>query len=177
MKEIWMKYVGVNLDDYLIEEKMHELCIQLGYKPKENEPYEDLFYRIFLNKIEPNLGIENPVIIYNYPAQMASLARLNQEDPRYAERFELYANGIELANAFSELTDSVEQEKRLLEEKKLRQKLNKDVYDIDHEFVSSLTEIKSAAGIALGVDRLIQVLLGCKNIDEVLVLPMSLLIN
>ena len=111
------------------------------------------------------------VFIYNYPAQMAALAKLSNEDPRYAERFELYINGVELSNAFSELTDAEEQKKRLEMERELRQKLNKPVYDIDEEFIKAVALMPPSAGIALGVDRLIMSLLGCQNINDVLVLP------
>lgn len=174
MKELWKKYAGVHLDDYLEKEKMAELCREKGYTPEADEAYENLFYRIFLNEIEPKLVERGAMIIHHYPAQMAALARLSKEDPRYAERFEVYVNGIELANAFSELTDSKEQRKRLEEERELRKKLGKDVFDIDNEFVEAVGHLPECAGIALGVDRLVQILTGCKDINDVLVLPTSL---
>ncbi len=174
MKDLWQEYTGVNLDDYLEKEKMAALCRAKGYNIEEDEAYENLFYRIFLNEIEPKLAERGIVIVHHYPAQMAALARLSKEDPRYAERFEVYINGIELANAFFELTDPVEQRKRLEEERELRKKLGKDAYDIDEEFVEAVGKMPECAGIALGVDRLVQVLTGCKNIDDVLVLPASL---
>ena len=106
---------------------------------------------------------------------MAALAKLSDKDKKYAERFEVYINGMEIANAFSELTDSKEQLRRLKEEQALRQAQGKDVYDIDMEFVEALKTMPRSAGIALGVDRLVQVLAGCQNIDNVLVLPMSIM--
>lgn len=169
MCDLWQKYVEVNLDDYLETNKMYELCKSFGYNASEDETYEELFYRIFLDKIETKL-IE-PTIVYNYPAQMASLSKLSDEDSRYAERFEIYINGIELANAFSELTDANEQLKRLEEEKEERKKLGLDVYDVDKEFIKALKTIPKSAGIALGVDRLVMILGGCKNINDVIVLP------
>jgi len=174
MKELWRKYVKVNLDDYLTKEKMWQLCLEKGYKPKKNESYEELFYRIFLNYVEPRLGRGVPTIVYEYPAPMASLSQLCKQDPRYAERFELYFNGIELANAFSELTNAVEQKKRLLEERKYRREHGLAVYDIDTEFIKALEiGLPKCAGIALGVDRLIMAILGCQNINNVIVLPVS----
>jgi len=173
MKELWKKFVDVNLDDYLTNEKMFELCVEKGYNAKEDESYEDLFYRIFLNEIEPKLNEMGNVIVYNYPAQMAALSKLSETDPHYAERFEVYINGLELANAFSELTDSEEQLKRLKEEHELRKKLGKDVYEIDMEFIEALKTMPPSAGIALGVDRLVQVFGGCQNINNVITLPAS----
>ena len=171
MWDLWKKYVGADLNDYLEKDQMFALCAQKGYKPDNDEKYEDLFYRIFLNEIEPKL-IE-PTIAHHYPAQMAALSVVSKDDPRYAERFEVYIDGLELANAFTELTDADEQLRRLTEEQKLRQIYGKDVYDIDLEFIEALKTMPPSAGIALGVDRLIQVLLGCQNINNVLVLPMS----
>ena len=170
MRDLWQKFAGVNLDDYLEKEKMFSLCLDKEFKPSEDESYEDLFYRIFLNMIEPQLN--GYYIVHHYPAQMAALAKLS-DDERYAERFEVYVNGIEIANAFSELTDAKEQKARLVEERKLREKLGASVYNIDEDFVDAVDILPKCAGIALGVDRLVQVLLGCQNIDNVLVLPAS----
>ncbi len=174
MKDLWQEYVNVNLDNYLEKENMAALCTDMGYNIEEDEAYENLFYRIFLNEIEPRLAERGVVIVHHYPARMAALARLSKEDPRYAERFEVYVRGIELANAFSELTDPGEQRKRLEEERELGKKMGKDVYDVDEEFIEAVGKMPECAGIALGVDRLVQVLTGCKNINDVLVLPASL---
>ncbi len=175
MRDLWQEYVGVNLDDYLEDKKMLELCLEKGFKPELDESYEDLFFRIFLNIVEPELAKLGAVIIHHYPAQMAALAKISKEDPRYAERFELCIDGIELANAFSELTDADDQLKRLEKERILRKKLNKDVYDIDGDFIEAVEKMPECAGIALGVDRLVQILLGCQEINDVIGLPGSVL--
>lgn len=177
MRDLWRKFIGVNLDEYLNKEKMFELCVLRGYKPERNEEYEDLFYRIFLNEIEPHLGKEKPVIVHHYPMQMAALAKQSFQEAGYAERFEVYIGGLELANAFSELTDPDEQLRRLEEEKNKRKELKKDVFDIDKEFVEAVANMPESAGIALGIDRLVQLFTDCKNIDDVIVLPMSKLVN
>ncbi|MFH1947062.1 MAG: EF-P lysine aminoacylase EpmA [Candidatus Magasanikbacteria bacterium] len=173
MKELWKDIVNVDLDDCLNSEKMLELCVARGFKPEVGESYEELFYRIFLDEIEPKLVNMGNIIIHHYPAQMASLSKLSEKEIGYAERFEVYINGIEIANAFTELTDADEQLKRLQEEQLERKKLGKEVYEIDAEFIEALKTILESAGIALGVDRLIQVLLSCKNIDDVIILPAS----
>jgi lysyl-tRNA synthetase class 2 len=124
-----------------------------------------------LNEVESHL--KEPVIIHHYPAQMAALSELSEEDPGYAQRFELYIGGIELANAFTELTNAEEQQKRLQSEQAQRISLRKETYNIDIEFIAAVKRMPKSGGIALGVDRLVQILSGCKNIDDVLPLPAS----
>ncbi len=177
MRDLWKKYSDVNLDDYLTRDSMWMLCAQKRYKPAPTESYEDLFFRIFLNEIEPHLGIDNPVIVHHYPLPLAALAKKSDTDHGYAERFELYAGGMEIANAFSELTDANEQMARLIKEKEERRALGKVVYDIDLEFIEALKTMPPSAGIALGIDRLVQLFTGCKNINDVIVLPASKLFN
>ena len=172
MKELWQKTIHVNLDNYLTQSTMFHLCTERGYDVENNESYEDLFYRIFLNEIELTLS-DGAHIIYNYPAPMAALAKLSETNHGYAERFEVYIDGMEIANAFSELTDAEEQLQRLKEEQALRKRLDKTVYNIDMDFIDAVGKLPTCAGIALGVDRLVQVLTGCKDIDDVLVLPSS----
>jgi lysyl-tRNA synthetase class 2 len=173
MREAWQKYAGVNLDEYLEREDLLALCENKGYKPQKDESYEDLFFRIFLNEIEPHLGKDKPTILHHYPACMAALSRLSPVEPKYAERFEVYVGGLELANCFSELVDSAEQLERLKSEQIHRKNLGKSVYEIDQEFVEALKTMPPSAGIALGVDRLVQLFTGCKNINNVIVLPAS----
>lgn len=137
------------------------------------ERYEDRFFKIFLNDIEPHLGRERPTILYDYPAPLAALARLKPDDPRYAERFEVYARGLELANAFSELTDAAEQRHRLTEEQALRRTLDKPVFPLDKNFLDAVSRMPPATGIALGVDRLLMLLAGTNNIEDVILFPAS----
>ncbi len=172
MKDLWQECVGVNLDDYLNRENLLKLCQSKNYNPSEDENYETLFYRIFLNEVETKLKNRN-IIIFNYPEIMASLSRVSIDSPGYAERFEAYIDGVEICNAFGELTDGQEQEKRLLAEKQERQKQGKTVFAIDEQFISVLDKMPATSGIALGVDRLVMVLLSCQNIDNVITLPMS----
>jgi lysyl-tRNA synthetase class 2 len=116
-------------------------------------------------------GVLRPMIMYDYPAQMAALARRKPTDPRYAERFEVYVAGIELANAFSELTDPREQLSRFRAEQKLRKKLGRIVYPIDMDFIRALRHMPPAGGVALGVDRLVMLLTDAKRIEEVMLFP------
>ena len=169
MKEVWQKFINVNLDDYLEVNSLKKLAGDRKYKVDDSDAYEDLFFKIFLNEIEPHLGNETPVFVYDYPARMTSLSRLCEHDSRYAERFELYIGGLELANAYGELTDAEEQKNRLENDKELRAKLGKAIWPVDPDFISALRSgIASAGGIALGVDRMVLLFTGAKDLNEVI---------
>ena len=127
----------------------------------------NLFDEIMVQDIEPNLGVEKPTFIYDYPVERGALARLKKEDPTVAERFELYIGGLELANGFSELVDSKEQRKRFHAENKNRRSLGKRIYSMPDKFLAELDDMPPSAGIALGVDRLVMVFLDSETIDEV----------
>ncbi len=128
---------------------------------------ENLFDEIMVQHIEPNLGAGKPTFIYDYPAQRGALARLKQEDPTVAERFELYIGGLELANGFSELIDSEEQKGRFHAENENRRSNGKPIYSMPEKFLAELDDMPPSAGIALGVDRLVMVFWDAKTIDEV----------
>jgi len=127
----------------------------------------DLFDEAIVCHIEPRLGTKKPTFLYDFPAGRGSLARLKKENPALAERFELYVAGLEIANAFSELTDAEEQRKRFGLEENIRRSLGKPPYPVPNRFLDELENMPQAAGIALGVDRLVMVLLDAEKIDEV----------
>jgi lysyl-tRNA synthetase class 2 len=127
----------------------------------------NLFDEVMVQEIEPNLGEERPIFIYDYPAQRGALARLKREDPTVAERFELYIGGLELANGFSELIDSAEQRERFRIENRNRQSLGKPIYSMPEKFLAELDDMPPSSGIALGADRLVMVFLDVETIDEV----------
>jgi lysyl-tRNA synthetase class 2 len=128
---------------------------------------QDLFDEIMATQIEPQLGQRQPVFLYDYPACRGALAKLKPEDTRYAERFELYIGGVEICNAFSELTDPVEQRARFQHEQRQRRKAGKPVYPLPEKFLTALKDLPAAAGNALGMDRLIMVFADMKQIDDV----------
>ena len=129
---------------------------------------QDRFDFDMATKIEPNLPKE-PLFLTDYPAPAASLARLKADDPRVAERWELYVDGMELANAFTELTDADEQRRRFEAARAERRALGEADYPLDEEFLSALARMPSAGGVALGVDRLVMLACGARSIGEVLV--------
>ena len=132
---------------------------------------EEEFFELFLNQIEPHLGIEKPVIIYDYPISMAALSK-RSESGEVAERFEVYIAGMEICNAFSELNDPREQADRLNKEKSQRGKMGKEVYDVDPKFIDALKMgMPPSGGNALGVDRLIMLLLKENSIEKILPFP------
>lgn len=166
--EAFKKYAGFSLLENFSREKLADRARELKIEVPETDSFDDIFFRIFGLHIERKLGHEAPVILYEYPASQASLARLKPSDPRLAERFEVYIQGVEIANAFGELTDATEQRKRFEIEAEERRAAGKTVFPIDETLLNELQHVHSAAGIALGVDRLAMILTGSNNIEEVL---------
>jgi elongation factor P--(R)-beta-lysine ligase len=144
---------------------------RVGIAAPESDSFEDVFFRLFLERVEPGLGRERPTYLTEYPAAMASLARLKATDPSVAERFELYAQGLELANGFSELTDAVEQRRRLLEEQAQRRRAGRPVYPLDEAFLEAVGRLPPSGGVAVGLDRLLMLLTEAASISEVLLFP------
>lgn len=168
-------YAGIHLGDVLEDTAgFAELVRTAGIRVAEGDRWDDLFFAVMAEKIEPNLGAEVPAILYDYPASLASLSRRKPEDPRYAERFEVYVCGVELANAFSELTDAAEQRRRFVDEMALKKTLYNESYPADEEFLRALEYgLPESAGIALGVDRLVMLATGAEDISQVLWAPVQ----
>ena len=147
---------------------------RIGVFTSPSDSWEDVFFRIFLARIEDGLGIDAPTVLYDYPVSMAALSRVKTDDPRLAERFELYASGLELANAYSELTDAAEQRRRFESDVARKRELFGSAYPIDEDFLAALDYgLPNCAGIALGVDRLVMLATGAPTIEEVLWAPVA----
>ena len=142
-----------------------------GVRVAFDDTWADIFSRILVEKIEPNLGHGRPTILCEYPVPEAALARPSARDPRVAERFELYACGVELANAFGELTDPVEQRRRFELEMAEMQRVYGERYPIDEDLLLALAEMPPASGCALGFDRLVMLATGASHIEHVLWSP------
>jgi lysyl-tRNA synthetase class 2 len=138
-----------------------------GWNPVENFD-ADRFDFDMVEKIEPALPKDVPVILKDYPAECCALARLKPDNPQVAERWELYLGGIEVANAYSELTDPVEQRIRFEKWGAQRKMLGKVVYPIDEEFIQCLGRMPSSGGCALGLDRLLMAVTGLSSLDDIL---------
>jgi elongation factor P--(R)-beta-lysine ligase len=172
MAEAFSRHVAVDL--LAIGEDAQALAAAAGTRLREDETWEDLFFRLLLQRIEPHLGRDHPTFLTHWPAAQAALARRDPDDPRVAERFELYVCGIELANAFVELTDPMEQRSRFLADRARRHALADAPPDwpLDEEFLAALAHgMPPSAGIAMGFDRLAMIASGADRIDQVLWLP------
>jgi len=139
-----------------------------GPPPPPGTAWDDVFFQMFLDRVEPHLGRPgHPTFVFDWPAPLGALARRKPGDPRVVERFELYAGGLELANAFGELTDPVEQRARFVEESALRAARGKAIYPIDEKLLAALALMPPTSGVALGFDRLVMFVLGAKDIRDV----------
>ena len=132
-----------------------------------------MFDEILVTQVEPHLGWDTPVFLYDYPVRLGSLARQKKDDPGIAERFELYIGGIELANGFSELTDPDEQRNRFVAEMNTANEQGNIYVELPEKFLADLKNMGETAGIALGLDRLFMVLLGCDTVAEVMCMPVQ----
>jgi lysyl-tRNA synthetase class 2 len=141
-----------------------------GIRTAEDDSWADIFSRILVERIEPNLGVGRATILDQYPAVLSALAK-RRRDPRVAERFELYLCGVELANGFGELTDPAEQRRQLEREMAEKQRRYGERYPIDEDFLAALAHMPEASGVALGLDRLVMLATGASRIDQVLWTP------
>lgn len=146
---------------------------RIGVATQPHDTWEDVFFKVFLERIEPNLGLGRPTILHSYPASMAALARIDRADPRVAERCELFVAGLELANGFGELTDPAEQRRRFAADMARKQELYGERYPIDEDFLAAVGAMPEAAGMALGFDRLVMCATGAERIDDVLWAPVA----
>lgn len=137
----------------------------------DDDTWADVFSRVLVERIEPNLGIGRATILDEYPVSEAALARPTKHDLRVAERFELYVCGVEIANAFGELTDPAEQRRRFENEMTEKERVHGERYPIDEDFLAALARMPPASGIALGFDRLVMLATGAQRIEQVLWTP------
>jgi lysyl-tRNA synthetase class 2 len=140
---------------------------EIGIRVADDDTWSDIFSRIMSERIEPNLGVGCAVILYDYPASEAALARRKATDPRLSERFELYVAGVELANGFGELTDPDEQRLRFEADMAEKVRIYGERYPIDEDFLLALGHMPPASGIALGLDRLVMLATGADRIEQV----------
>ncbi|MCC8933948.1 EF-P lysine aminoacylase EpmA [Rhizobium sp. 'Codium 1'] len=146
---------------------------QAGIRVADDDTWADLFSRVIVEKVEPNLGNGRVTILDRYPVAEAALARPCPDDARVAERFEVYACGVELANAFGELTDPAEQRRRFEAEMVEKQRVYGETYPLDEDFLEALAAMPEASGIALGFDRLVMLATGALRIDQVIWAPVA----
>ena len=137
----------------------------------EDDTWSDIFSKVLVEHVEPHLGQGRLTILFEYPSPEAALARVKAGDPRVAERFEVYACGVELANGFGELTDAEEQRKRFMEAMTEKQRRYGETYPLDEDFLAAVAAMPEASGVALGFDRLVMLASGATRIDQVVWTP------
>jgi lysyl-tRNA synthetase class 2 len=175
--EAFDRFAGIDLlasvraDGAADRDSLADAARVIGVRVAADDVWADVFSRVMVEKIEPNLGQGRATLLCEYPVSEAALARASPLDPRVAERFELYACGVELANAFAELTDASEQRRRFEIEMDEKARLYGERYPIDDAFLQSLADMPQASGAALGFDRLVMLATGAARIEDVLWTP------
>jgi lysyl-tRNA synthetase class 2 len=142
-----------------------------GVMTAADDTWGDIFSRILAERVDPHLGVGRAAILYEYPLPLAALARPKPGSDKVAERFELYACGVELANAFGELTDVDEQRARFAAAMDEKQRIYGERYPVDEDFLAALAQMPQASGIALGFDRLVMLASGAQRIEQVIWTP------
>ncbi|CAN7521897.1 EF-P lysine aminoacylase EpmA [Mesorhizobium amorphae] len=177
--EAFSRYAGIDLlatvaaDGSTDRETLQAALVQAGLRTAEDDNWADLFSRVMVEKVEPALGQGRATILYGYPISEAALARPSAADPRVAERFEFYCCGVELANAFGELTDPAEQRRRFAAEMDEKERVYGERYPLDEDFLDALAIMPQASGSALGFDRLVMLATGALRIDDVIWTPVA----
>ncbi|MBY0510105.1 MAG: EF-P lysine aminoacylase GenX [Rhodospirillaceae bacterium] len=177
VQDAFLRHTGIDLlataDDSLAPPPQHlrDAARAKGLYVSDSDTWEDVFFRVMLERIEPTLGEGAPTILCEYPANLAALARRKPGDARVAERFELYACGVELANAYSELTDAAEQRARFAHDRALYDTLYGNATPVDEDFLKAVEHLPACTGAALGFDRLVMLASGAEAITDVLWAP------
>jgi len=177
--EAFERYAGIDLlatigrNSETDERHLAASLTNAGIRVADDDTWADMFSRVIVERVEPELGFGRATILDEYPTSEAALARKSPGDARVAERFELYACGVELANAFGELTDAAEQRRRFEMEMAEKQRVYGETYPLDEDFLAALATMPPASGIALGFDRLVMLATGAPRIDLVMWAPVA----
>ncbi|MSP72750.1 MAG: EF-P lysine aminoacylase GenX [Myxococcales bacterium] len=172
LRQAFIDYVGLDAFAFTTAAGLRDEASRVGATVHtDSESYDDVFFQLFLNLIEPRLAEGKPTFLFGYPRSQAALARLDPEDPTTALRFELYAGGFELANAFDELTDAVEQEARFRGDLSQRKAGHRQQPPIDLALLAAVGRMKPTCGVALGFDRLVMLITDATHIDDVRAQP------
>ena len=173
VEEAFRRHAGVDLAPCLGDAAaLASAARAAGHDPgPPGEPFDDVFFRVMLDAVEPRLGVDRPTWLVDWPASMAALARVKPGDPRWAERFELYAGGLELANGFTELNDAASSGRGWWRSRRCGAGWAGQAYPLDERFLEAVGRMPDAGGVAVGFDRLLMLLVGAGSIEEVLLFP------
>ncbi len=161
------EHVGIELRGDESAEELRDKATSAGVDTRQARAWDDVFFQIWLDRVEPRLAAGPPTFVCDWPLPLGALARRKADNPSLVERFELYAGGLELVNAFGELTDPVEQRARFEREANLRRQRGKVVYPVDEKLLTALAHMPATAGAAMGFDRLVMLVLDAPSIREV----------
>ena len=173
VRDAFRRYAGIDLYDslsrsgHLDTKAFAQQAADRGIRVASDDDWSDIFSRVLTERVEPNLGIGRPTVLYAYPVSEAALAQIRSDDPRVAERFEFYCCGVELANAFHELRDPIEQRQRFASSMEKQQRIFGASHPIDEDLLAALADMPDASGAALGFDRLIMLATGAKRVESV----------
>jgi elongation factor P--(R)-beta-lysine ligase len=169
------RFAGIDLLATVADGEGNRAALAVAAKARvritEDDTWSDIFSKVLVEHVEPNLGQGRLTVLFEYPVPEAALARPKMSDPRVAERFEIYACGVELANGFGELTDPGEQRRRFSLAMDEKQRRYGERYPLDEDFLLAMTQMPEASGIALGFDRLVMLASGAVRLDQVVWTP------
>jgi len=177
--EAFRRFAGIDLvpmlpansDGSVGRDSLAQAARGIDLRVAADDSWSDIFSRVLAERVEPRLGLGRATLLTDYPASEAALARRKPADPRFAERFELYLCGVELANAFGELTDAAEQRRRFEDDMDEKSRIYGERYPLDEDFLAALAVMPAAAGIAFGLDRLVMLATGASRIEQVIWTP------
>lgn len=174
VSDAFKKYADIDVETMLDKEKLKAVGAKKGYQVDSETTWEEIWNQVIANEVEPMLGNSVPTVLYDYPVAQAALSKKKVDDPRFAERFEVFLAGLELGNCFSELTDAKEQEARCLADLAERKALGRTEFPMDTDFIEALKMgMPETGGIAVGVDRLIALFADTPNIADTLFFPVE----
>jgi lysyl-tRNA synthetase class 2 len=172
VRDAVLRHTGIDLFAHADGESLAGAAQAIGVHVGTSRSFDDVFFHLFLERVERKLGVGRPTFLVEYPASMASLSRLKAEDPRVAERVELYVDGVELANGFSELNDPEDQAARFNEQASAKAAGDEEAMFYDADYVRALEYgMPPAAGCGVGVDRFIMLLTDAPSIRDVILFP------
>ena len=172
--DAFARYAGIDLATCLGDHDRFAAAAETrGIRIAADDTWSDIFSRVLVELVEPKLGSGCATLLCQYPISEAALARAKPDDPRFAERFELYACGVELANGFAELTDPSEQRLRFAADMDEKERIHGERYPLDEDFLAALAHMPEASGVALGLDRLVMLATGATHIDQVQWTPVA----
>lgn len=177
LSQLFWEYANIDLSKNLETDSIIKTAKNKGYNIDGVNTWEPLYTQIFINEIESKLPLDKPVVIFDYPTKLSPLCKKCPDSLGFSQRFEFYIGGMEIGNAYTELTDSQELEKNFIKETKDRKENNLPTHPYDKEFVKAVGKMPECAGIGLGVDRLAMLFNNSQNIEDVLYFPTSQLIK